>query len=86
MDEDRGTAQHEPVLAGTRRRTGETIPRAGSWEIVDHDGCAGHGLLRAMGADRSAPACPACEREVVWQLSHLAPSVAADHQGVGRLP
>lgn len=86
MEEDRGTAQHEPVLAGTRRRTGETMPRAATWEIVDHAGCSGHGHLEAFSAETAAPHCPVCGGEVTWQLTHLAPSVAADHQQVGRLP
>lgn len=86
--EDHGTAEHEPVLVGTRRRTGEDVPRAGTWEIVDHDDCPGdgHGTLQALAPSAPAPTCPACDREVAWQLTHLAPTVAADHRGAGRLP
>lgn len=86
MEEDHGTAQHDPILAGTRRATGETLPRAGAWEIVDHAGCPGHGRLHAFGARDVAPRCPECDADVTWQLTHLAPSAAADHQNVGRLP
>lgn len=86
MEEDHGTAQHDPVLPGTRRRTGEALPRAGTWEVVDHGGCPGEGELHALGPEAGAPPCPVCDAPVTWQLTHLAPSVAADHQGVGRLP
>jgi hypothetical protein len=71
---------------GTRVRSGDTIPGAGTWEIVDHDGCGGHGRLRAMTGGAPVPRCPVCGASVEWQLSHLAPTVAADHRGVGRLP
>lgn len=84
--EDHGVAQHEPVLAGERRRSGETLPRAGTWEILDHDGCAGNGQLRAFGAEATAPLCAVCDGPVTWQLTHLAPSVSADHKDVGPLP
>jgi hypothetical protein len=86
MKEDHGVAQHDPVLPGERRRSGEAFPRAGTWEILDHAGCAGDGKLRAFGADAAAPRCPVCDGPVTWQLTHLAPSVSADHQNVGRLP
>jgi hypothetical protein len=84
--EDHGVAQHDPVLPGERRQSGETVPRAGTWEIVDHDGCAGNGTLQALAADATAPRCPVCDRPVTWQLTHLAPSAAADHKGVTPLP
>jgi hypothetical protein len=86
MKEDHGVAQHDPVLPGERRRSGEAFPRAGTWEILDHPGCAGDGQLRAFGADAAVPRCPVCDGPVTWQLTHLAPSVSADHQDVGRLP
>jgi hypothetical protein len=86
MQEDHGVAQHEPVPAGTRRRTDQVLPRAGAWEIVDHEGCPGNGTLHAFAAEDVAPRCPVCDRPVTWQLTHLAPSVAADHQGIGHLP
>ena len=86
MSEDHGVAQHEPVLPGEQRRSGESLPRAGTWEIVDHSGCAGDGQLRAFGAEATAPLCPVCDGPVTWQLTHLAPSAAADHKDVGPLP
>ncbi len=72
--------------AGTRVTTGHEVPGAGTWEVMDHDGCPGDGALRALAAHTPAPGCPVCGAAVPWQLSHLAPSVAADHRGVGRLP
>lgn len=86
MRANHGTAQHDPVLTGTRRRSGEPVPRAGTWEVVDHDGCPGERQLRAFAAEAEAPLCPVCDGPVTWQLTHLSPSVAADHTGMGRLP
>ena len=86
MEEDHGTAQHEPVPPGARRRTGSAVPRAGTWEMVRHEGCGAGGTLEALAPDRPVPACTACGQPVDWQLTHLAPSVAADHRGVGPLP
>jgi hypothetical protein len=77
---------HRIAWAGTQVSSGEKIPGAGSWEIVDHEGCRGHGVLQALGRGDTGPSCPACGATVRWQLTHLAPSVAADHKGVGRLP
>jgi hypothetical protein len=82
----RGDAEHEPVPVGTRITTGAQVPRAGTWEIVDHGDCPADGTLREFAPNAVAPRCPTCQAEVTWQLSHLAPSVAADHRGVGRLP
>jgi hypothetical protein len=81
-----GEAEHAPVPVGSRIATGTRAPRAGTWEIVDHGDCHGDGILRELAADAVAPQCPTCQAEVTWQLSHLAPSVAADHRDVGRLP
>jgi hypothetical protein len=81
-----GAAQHEPVPVGTRIDTGTRVPRAGAWEIVDHADCPGNGTLREFAPRLLAPRCPTCQADVTWQLSHLAPSVAADHREVGRLP
>jgi hypothetical protein len=81
-----GEAQHEPVAVGTRIATGDRAPRAGTWEIVAHDDCPGNGTLRELAPRTLAPRCPTCQAEVTWQLSHLAPSVAANHRDVGRLP
>ena len=81
-----GEAQHEPVPVGTRISTGTRTPRAGTWEIVDHADCPGNGTLRELARRTVAPRCPTCQAEVTWQLTHLAPSVAADHRDVGRLP
>jgi hypothetical protein len=74
------------VAVGTRIATGVHMPRAGTWEIVDHGACPGDGTLREFAADALAPRCPTCRADVTWQLSHLAPSVAADHRDVGHLP
>lgn len=81
-----GEAEHEPVPVGTRLATGGRLPRAGTWEIVGHHDCPGNGTLREFAAGAVAPSCPICRAEASWQLSHLAPSVAADHRDVGRLP
>jgi hypothetical protein len=81
-----GEAQHEPVPVGTRIPTGDRVPRAGTWEVVDHADCPSNGTLRELAPRTAAPRCPACQAEITWQLSHLAPSVAADHRDVGRLP
>jgi hypothetical protein len=85
-DEDHGTAQHDPIPVGTRRRTGDVMSRAGAWEIVDHGGCPGANRLEAFAAEDVATRCPVCGRDVTWQLTHLAPVAAADHRGVGPLP
>jgi hypothetical protein len=77
---------HPLAWPGTRVRTGETIPGPGTWEIIEHPGCSGDGTLRALSKSRRAPRCGDCGQDVVWQLTHLAASVAADHQGVGPLP
>lgn len=71
---------------GTRVLSGGTLAGAGTWEIIDHSGCDGDGLLRAYGRGDTAPRCPGCGQPVCWQLTHLAPSVAADHRDVGPLP
>ncbi|HLM65648.1 MAG TPA: hypothetical protein VK306_15230 [Acidimicrobiales bacterium] len=88
--DERSPGQHDlgrsPLDVGTRRRTGEPLPRAGTWEVVDHDGCAGAGTLRAMTAGDEAPRCPSGDHEVTWQLTHLAPSAAAEHRGATPLP
>jgi hypothetical protein len=77
---------HPLAWPGTRVRTGEMIPGPGTWEILEHRGCAGEGTLRPLSKNRRAPRCGTCGQEVVWQLTHLASSVAADHRGVGQLP
>jgi hypothetical protein len=81
-----GEAQHPLVPVGTRIATGEPTPRAGAWEIVGHPECPGDGTLQELAPQALAPRCPTCRAEVSWQLTHLAPSVAADHRDVGRLP
>jgi hypothetical protein len=77
---------HGLTWVGERVATGDPVPGAGSWEVVDHEGCPGHGRLRNLSPGELAPQCELCARPVVWQLSHLASSVTADHQGVGHLP
>jgi hypothetical protein len=77
---------HQIAWPGTRIESREPTPGAGTWEIVDHAGCEGNGLLRALSKRTPAPLCPTCGAVVTWQLSHLSLSVAADHRGVGRLP
>jgi hypothetical protein len=81
-----GEAEHEPAPVGTRIAAGAQVPRAGTWEIVGHGDCPADGTLREFAADAVAFRCPTCQADVTWQLSHLAPSVAADHRDVGRLP
>jgi hypothetical protein len=49
-------------------------------------GCAGNGRLKALTPGGTAPLCEICGDRVTWQLAHLAPSVAADHYGMGHLP
>lgn len=71
---------------GERLPAGEPVPATGTWEVRDHAGCPGDGLLRALTRGEAAPSCPRCGQCVTWQLSHLSPTVAADHRGVGRLP
>jgi hypothetical protein len=77
---------HRIAWVGARVTSRERVPGAGTWEVVDHEGCVGHGALRALAGGSEAPACPSCGRDVRWHLSHMAPSVAADHRGAGRLP
>ncbi|HEX6423645.1 MAG TPA: hypothetical protein VFZ79_09210 [Acidimicrobiales bacterium] len=81
---DRGA--HRIAWVGAQVTSRERVPGAGTWEVVDHGGCDGLGALRALAGGSEAPPCPSCGRHVRWQLSHLAPSVAADHRGAGRLP
>lgn len=77
---------HQMPDTGTQVTSGAPAPGFGTWEIVDHDGCDGNGLLQSAGRGDRLPPCPACDATVVWQLTHRAPSVAGDHKGVGRLP
>ena len=77
---------HQIPWAGTKVMAGDAIPGAGSWEIVEHGGCDGNGTLRALGRGTRVPLCPRCGSAVQWQLTHLAPSVAADHRDIGHLP
>lgn len=86
MTEQIDHGAHHIAWVGTRVTSRERIPGAGTWEVVDHEGCDGHGALRALAAGTTAPPCPVCGRDVRWQLSHLAPTVAADHRGTIRLP
>jgi hypothetical protein len=71
---------------GTKVMAGDAIPGAGSWEIVEHAGCDGNGTLCALARGARTPLCPRCGAAVQWQLTHLAPTVAADHKGIGHLP
>ena len=71
---------------GTKVMSLQRVPAAGTWEVVDHDSCAGKGRLKALTRGETAPLCEICGDRVPWQLSHLAPSVAADHYGAGHLP
>ena len=77
---------HQIAWPGAQAITGGSFAGAGTWEIIEHTGCDGEGLLRAFGRNETVPACPECGQPVTWQLSHLAPSVAADHRDVGQLP
>jgi hypothetical protein len=77
---------HEIAWVGTTVRSLAPVPGVGTWELVDHASCPGNGRLMALTPGEPAPLCPVCDREVSWQLSHLAPSVAADHRNAGKLP
>ncbi len=77
---------HQIAWVGTEVSSHDTAPGAGTWELVDHEDCEGDGMLRALTRGDVAPLCPVCSAEVRWRLTHLAPNVAADHRGVGRLP
>jgi hypothetical protein len=69
-----------PLDVGMRIRTGEPVPRPGTWEVVDHD-CPSAGALVALGPPDEAPPCPDGDGDVTWQLTHLTATVAADHDG-----
>lgn len=71
---------------GTQVSSRSPMPGAGAWEIVDHAGCDADGMLRAFARATPAPPCPRCGTDIRWQLTHLAPNVAADHKGAGQLP
>jgi hypothetical protein len=86
MDRDDQTSTMRIPTVGTTVRSLEPVPRVGTWEILDHGRCAGNGRLKALTRDEAAPLCPACSAEVRWQLTHIAPTVASDHRGSGRLP
>lgn len=77
---------HQIAWVGTQVSSHDRAPGAGTWEVVDHEVCEGHGMMRALTRHEIAPLCPVCGAKVQWQLTHLAPNVAADHRGVGRLP
>ena len=79
------TALSMPAV-GTRVMSLQQAPAVGTWEVVDHERCAGNGRLKALTRGETAPLCEICGDKVAWQLSHLAPSVAADHIGAGQLP
>ena len=86
MDRDDETSTMRIPTVGTTVRSLEQVPRVGTWEIVDHGPCPGNGRLKALTRDEAAPLCPACSAKVRWQLTHIAPTVASDHLGAGRLP
>ena len=77
---------HQLPWPGTRVRTGEMITGPGTWEVIEHAACGGDGELRPLSKGQRAPRCGTCGKDVTWQLTHLASSVAADHRGVGPLP
>lgn len=77
---------HEIPWVGTVVRSLQPVPGVGTWEVVDHAGCPGEGRLAALTPGEPAPLCVSCNGEVRWQLTHLAPSVAADHVRAGPLP
>ena len=79
------TATPMPAV-GTRVMSLQPAPALGTWEMVDHQRCSGNGRLKALTRGETAPLCDICGDRVPWQLSHLAPSVASDHDGVGQLP
>ena len=77
---------HDRPAVGTKVMSHDAAPGAGTWEIIDHPGCDAVGMLRALTGGETAPLCPVCGGDVRWQLTHLAPNVAADHRGAGHLP
>lgn len=77
---------YQIAWVGTVVRSLAPVPGVGTWELIDHAPCAGNGRLIALTSGQPAPLCPECDRAVSWQLSHLAPAVAADHRNVGKLP
>ena len=79
------TAMPMPAV-GTRVMSLEAVPAVGTWEVVEHERCAGNGRLRALTRGETAPLCEICGDRVLWQLTHLAPSVATDHYRMGHLP
>jgi cytochrome c oxidase subunit 2 len=68
-----------PAWVGARVSSGQPIPVAGTWEVVDHLGCHTSGELHAFGKGEITPDCPSCDQTTIWQLTHLAVTVAADH-------
>lgn len=71
-----------PAWIGTRVPAGSPIPVAGTWRLVEdpdsgHESDpASHGELRSLGRGDIAP--PG-DGAAIWQLEHLALTVAADH-------
>jgi hypothetical protein len=88
--DEHGRDQHRtlrsPLDDGTRRRSGDATTAAGTWEVVDHDGCAAAGTLRAFAEGDELPPCPSGDHAATWQLTHLSATVAADHQNTTPLP
>lgn len=77
---------HEIPRVGTVVPSLQPVPGVGTWEVVDHEACPGDGRLAALTPGEPAPLCVACNGEVRWRLTDLAPSVAADHVRAGPLP
>ena len=77
---------HEITWVGAVVHSLDPVPGVGTWEVVDHDGCPGHGRLAALTPGEPAPLCVACNGEVRWRLTDVAPAVAAGHPGAGQLP
>jgi hypothetical protein len=82
---DQASTMQIPTV-GTTIRSLERVPRVGTWEIVDHGTCAGNARRRALTRADTAPLCPMCDAEVRWQLTQVAPTVAADDPGVDPRP
>ena len=80
------TGRQSTAWVGTKVTSAELMPGTGTWEIIDHPGCEADGLLRAYPKGTTAPRCPVCGADIRWQLTHMSPTVAADHRGAGRLP
>lgn len=75
MQERSALDGHETAPVGTTVTSLEPVPGVGTWEVVDHGGCAGSGRLKALTTGDPAPLCPVCDQKVTLRLARLAPAV-----------